>query len=453
MPGHRVTETQLFKLMKKREAKDGFEASEISSQVAQIVAEIWPVLQQVCRSFPQYTLHDPDHSFRVAQNMARLIPESTLADLNSIELSILLYAAYLHDIGMASSQEEFYKWLSLPEYQAFLVSHERWAIAARRIERGPDIEDFYRRDHRMRRREPKSAAPEARTLELRKLQDVMYTDFLRESHAARGAAFAVQHFGSNGKSDHKIRAGEVNYSEQVALVCKSHWENAMSLKSDEYRRDGYVGMFPVNLQYCAVILRLADLIELDPDRTPRVLLDFILLDLEHPRPEEDLVKAARVKSAEEWAKHRAVLGYKVSPGEIRIEAKCSHPAIQRGLREWCDYIDRERRDCRLIVHDNRREIADKYQLQLDSEVRPDYIESDGSYFYSDFKFQLDYERIVDLLMGTELWGDPAVILRELLQNAIDACHHRAALSKQRHWPYFPRIVFRIIAADDDPRFQ
>ena len=54
------------------------------------------ILQQVSRAFPLYTLHDPEHSYRVAQNMARIIPESTLESLNSIELSILIYAAYFH---------------------------------------------------------------------------------------------------------------------------------------------------------------------------------------------------------------------------------------------------------------------------------------------------------------------------------------------------------------------
>src|SRR6266567_4649136 len=86
MPGHRVTETQLFKLLRKRESSDGFEAAQISSRVNGVVEEAWPLLHQISRSFPFYTLHDPEHSFRVAQ-------------LNSIELSILLYAAYLHDIG------------------------------------------------------------------------------------------------------------------------------------------------------------------------------------------------------------------------------------------------------------------------------------------------------------------------------------------------------------------
>src|SRR5687768_6006333 len=111
MPNHRITETELFKLLKRQEVHDGFEAAEVSSRVSAVAGEVWPLLQQVCRSFPLYTLHDPEHSFRVAENMAQMIPKRTLAQLNSLELSILLYAAYLHDSGMASSQEQLYAWL------------------------------------------------------------------------------------------------------------------------------------------------------------------------------------------------------------------------------------------------------------------------------------------------------------------------------------------------------
>ena len=67
MASHRTTETELFKLLKKQEVRDGFEAAEVSSRVSAVAAEVWPLLQQVCRSFPLYTLHDPEHSFRVAE--------------------------------------------------------------------------------------------------------------------------------------------------------------------------------------------------------------------------------------------------------------------------------------------------------------------------------------------------------------------------------------------------
>jgi hypothetical protein len=427
MASHRITETELFKLLKKQEARDGFEAAEISSRVGAVAGEVWPLLQQVSRSFPLYTLHDPEHSFRVAENMAKMIPKQTLNQLNSIEISVLLYAAYLYDIGMAASQDDLYAWLKSNDYEAFIAAHDNWESAIRSYER-----------HRDKPEDEGTPAKTPDDLVLRQLQDVAYTDYLREKHAQRGSDFILARFGAKGQSDNKIQVQEVNYAEYVALVCKSHGDSATLLKGERFRRDAHVGKFPLNLQYCAVILRLADLADLDPERTPKVLLDFIMLDLRATDSEEGVVPQPRAKSAEEWAKHRAVLGYKITPDEIRLEAKC---AIQRGLNEWCDYMDSERRDCRLIVHDNRQEITEKYALDLTKDVRKDFIESDGSYIYADFKFQLDYDRIVGLLMGTELWGDSAVVFRELLQNALDACYHRKALSEKLGLPYTPKVRF------------
>ncbi len=430
MAGHRITETELFKLLKKQEARDGFEAAEVSSRVNAVAVEAWPLLQQVSRSFPLYTLHDPDHSFRVAENMARVIPKRTLAQLSSIEISILLYAAYLHDIGMSATQDELYAWLKSNDYEAFIAARDSWESAIRSHER-----------HRDRSETEDSPSKTSDDLVLRQLHDVAYTDYLRESHAKRGADFILAHFGVKGSSDNKICVQEVNYAEYVALVCKSHGDSATLLKGEDFRRDAHIGRLSLNLQYCAVILRLADLADLDPERTPKVLLDFIMLDLRVTGSEDGVIPHAREQSAKEWAKHRAVLGYKITPDEIRLEAKCAHPAIQRGLNEWCDYMDSERRDCRLVVHDNRQEITERYSLDLTKDVRKEFIESDGSYIYADFKFQLDYDRIVSLLMGTELWGDSAVVFRELLQNALDACYHRKALSTKLGVSYTPAIRF------------
>lgn len=441
---HRVTETQLFKLLQKKEKTDGFEASEVSSVVNKIVSESYPILQQVSRNFPLYTLHDPEHGFRVAENIFRLIPKRTLSNLNSIELSILLYSAYLHDIGMASSQEEFYKWIESDKYQTFMNSNEQWYNELHRIERiqrHKEYEEEYKEKNREKpAKEKKKTKPSQPPLEYRRIQDIAYTEYLRINHAERGAGYVNKQFGSKGKSNSKIQIGEVNYAEYVALVCKSHWENANALRNEDYRRDLHIGQLAINLQYCCLLLRLADLIDLDPERTPKVLQDFIFDDI-HTVNLNSTTKHSVKLSADEWAKHRAVLGYKITPDEIRIEAKCSHPAIQKGLNDWCNYIDAERRSCRLILQDNRKDITDTYHLELVNEVRTDFIKSDGTYIFTDFRFQLDYDRIVNLLMGTELWGDEMVVFRELLQNSIDACYHRKALSDRLKIPYTPEIIF------------
>ena len=41
-----------------------------------------------------------------------------------------------------------------------------------------------------------------------------------------------------------------------------------------------------------------------------------------------------------------------------------------------------------------------------------------------FRFRLDDDRVQELLMGEQLYGDPALAIRELYQNALDACRYR-----------------------------
>ncbi len=434
---HKVIETQLFKLLQKREKEDGFLAGDISAVVNRIISESYPILQQVSRNFPLYTLHDPDHGFRVAENIYNLIPKLTLANLNSIEISILIYSAFFHDIGMASSQDEFYIWLESNEYRKFLETNESWSNELYRI-KGIQRQKEYEESQRGSTQEKKWGDP---SVEYRRIQDIIYTDYLRINHAERGAKYIMEQFGDNGKSDVKIHIGQVNYSEDVALVCKSHCANTEILRTEDYRRDLHIGQLAINLQYCSLLLRLADLIDLDPDRTPKVLSDFIFNDIYKIETLSPSIKKTVRLSADEWAKHRSILGYRVSPNEIRFEAKCSHPAIQKGLIDWCNYINSERINCRFVLQENVKDITEKYKLELINDVRSDFIKSDGSYIYADLKFSLDYERIVNLLMGTELWGDQKVVFRELLQNSIDACNHRADICKKLNIPYSPEIVF------------
>ncbi|MBL7195623.1 MAG: HD domain-containing protein [Desulfobacterales bacterium] len=173
---HKVIETRLFKLLKTREPKDNFEANEVSSVVNRIVSDSFPILQQVSRNFPLYTLHDPDHGYRVAENIYKLLPKNTLSNLNSIEISILIYTAYFHDIGMASSQDEFYKWIESDEYHNFIGTNDKWSREIHRI-------DMMERHREYEEREKsKSSKNKTKTpsTELRRLQDIIYTEYLLE---------------------------------------------------------------------------------------------------------------------------------------------------------------------------------------------------------------------------------------------------------------------------------
>src|SRR5690349_16207761 len=58
------------------------------------------ILNKAATSSKDFTLHDSDHSFRVAERIWEIIPNDTKKILSEYELSLLLLSSYLHDIGM-----------------------------------------------------------------------------------------------------------------------------------------------------------------------------------------------------------------------------------------------------------------------------------------------------------------------------------------------------------------
>src|SRR5208283_1675042 len=86
----------------------------------------------------------------------------------------------------------------------------------------------------------------------------------------------------------------------------------------------------------------------------------------------------------------------------------------------------------------------RYQINLPREVRPLLTEAQDPqssrklYIYQDIHFRLDQDEIQKLLMGTALYGDPGLCIRELIQNSLDALELRWLRQKMpkkaRHEP-------------------
>ncbi|MFD4502181.1 caspase family protein [Streptomyces sp. NPDC058457] len=105
-----------------------------------------------------------------------------------------------------------------------------------------------------------------------------------------------------------------------------------------------------------------------------------------------------------------------------LNAVCTHPAVQVALREHAARVDVLLRDI------NRGDLpalaplrtlppyADGSRVRLDGNT-PDQL-SDG------IRFQLAEDRVQELLMGEELYGNSELAVRELYQNALDALRYR-----------------------------
>jgi len=163
-------------------------------------------------------------------------------------------------------------------------------------------------------------------------------------------------------------------------------------------------------------------------------------------------------SIQEWNKHRAIDAWDISSELIQFSAKCTHPAIEASIHEFCNLIDHELSVCNNIVvslnefnKSKSRNISIKFPLKVNREkigTKRD-IYSQPLYTYKDTKFNLSKKQVVELLMGTKLYGNPEVALRELMQNSIDACLLRQALEKKWGNLYVPEVTIKYYFKDSE----
>jgi hypothetical protein len=339
--------------------------------------------------------------------MAKIVPEDVLPKLSPYELALLLLSAYLHDIGMT------------PE-QARVQRHWRHLVFGSTPEEkeglSPEEADEFQRwldDERDGLVPP--LAPDGRAGE---------DDFRR---AAELITYYARHK-HNDWSGEWIRRNATGalgsyegWVEDLVSLCQSHHEGYADLVKDPFepRPVGQHGEV-VHLRYLACVLRVADILDVDPERTPPVLFhhrdiapksviywykdhDFkVLLDgatlLVHARPRSAVVEKA-VRDTAEW---------------IRLEL------------ETCARLDREKP----FSHSSFRASEPlphrwRFPESLALQVRP----RNDDYVYIDGAFRPNTAKLLELLSGIQLYKEPLAAVRELLQNAFDAVKEQIALER------------------------
>lgn len=348
------------------------------ANVEDLVVHAKALLKLVRDTFPAYTLHDEQHSENVIRLMGRLAAPRRAA-MTPLEAALLILAAYFHDAGMAYSREELALIPAEDEFRVFLDGDDE-AYLATRHEGGtlpaPVVEKYCRSRHADRVR----------------------------VHLERCDRSLLQWDGAS-------------IIEPLVTICRSHNEPAAALHEPRFRTDFF---YQADLRFCAVLLRLADILDLDDTRAPEVIYDYLGL--------------ARGSSAEEamsdreWSKHLAARGFVFPPDPspnytIQFVAEPTSPKVEHDLRVFLGLITDELLQCRSVVDicgDRWRNIA------LPGEVDTSAITSHG-YKYGEFRFELDRAAVLELFTGDNLYRDPHAFVRELLQNALDATRARAHL--------------------------
>ena len=138
---------------------------------------------------------------------------------------------------------------------------------------------------------------------------------------------------------------------------------------------------------------------------------------------------------------------------LRLEARCVHPATHLALREVCEAVQQQLQ----VAHRWSKKAGDSaaliavLPLSVSTDDLGPEIDTEGRPLYETplLQFRLAHNEIRDLLMGARLYGDPALAVRELYQNALDACRYRSLRARFRGQPYQGKI--RITQGVDNGR--
>ncbi len=383
----------------------------------------------ILKHMGEFTLHDGDHLFRVLALMERLLSPDQIKELSVPELMLLILCAFFHDIGMAPDEADVQAWKKYFDTEpTFTNEREK-----------KELELFQRfcaaRPDQINRINSYIQQGNISAAELAK--NYLVSDYIRITHADRAREIIQRDWVD------KIRYRDTDLTVEFATICFSHNEDAMKvLELDKSYLCGPETF--ACLPMVAAILRLADLLDFDAKRTPSVL--FSHLFVRHPI------------SIQEWNKHRAVEAWTINPTLIQFHAKCSHPAIQSSINAFCNIIDQELSACNNILsslNDYNKSLNRNLMIKIPFKVDRSKIETkkmiDGNpeFLYRETQFNLSKNQVIDLLMGTKLYGDPEVALRELLQNSIDACLLREAMELSWGNPYAPEIQIEHYTIDGE----
>ena len=437
--------------------KNGAERESLASRLCVLAEEVVKVVaehqKRVAQVMPEFDLHDEKHLTMVLHNMSCLIGEERVKTLSDVELFLLIASAYLHDCGMAPSEWEL-RLMQLTEGTDEYTDSEEsirndgkapysFSTAKSFIEKSK--ENIYRKyegdvqdwlfseksenelvealsglliDYQTFRNGYAAELKACQTIsDFKELNKGIRIDYIRRQHPLTSARYI-----NNAAPLFYSIIGEVwtdKMAHDLAIICQAHGEDMDFVKEKLFTDARYCPNENANLQFVAMMLRMGDICHYSFDRAPLIIRNAKVFLSDY--------------SYSEWAVKAASVKYEINNNVIRYYAYCDTPERYYKLQGYIDLIDKEINN----FSDIQRLWESKYQLSI-NDVDRKGVNYDEKAFTPVIgkQFTLQQNKIIKLLMGVGLYKNPYASLRELYQNAMDACkcmqHKEQALGRDYH---------------------
>ena len=353
------------------------------------------VLNTITHIFPHYTLHDATHSQMILDNVVSILGEKVVDKWSVGDCWLILMAAYFHDCGMfvssdtkellfqAESGEAFRKFIQ--ECQENPQSPMHKAATAFEIK----SDGLYFQSQKL-------------TAESYEYPKTLIAEYIRQRHADRVGEFVVK--AEKDLGWHKVPRRLLTV---VSEICQCHAKSQDEMLKLPFS-EKFVGSV-CHPRYIAAMLRLGDVLDIDSNRIPQIVLDTM----------------SYVPKDSKWhlSMNLSVTHIRIDEKIVEVSAETKDRKTAELAMKWFGMVESE---IQYQLNQRYNIMPEQYgytlpQVGAMNVQLEGYDELDGNKFP---QFEVDTDRAMHLLEGSNLYNHPAQCMREVFQNAVDATYLR-----------------------------
>jgi molecular chaperone HtpG len=406
---------------------------ELEAEVLSAVSQASKWLQEQPEFFPEYTDHSLTHFEGVLATADGLIPDHCFEDQHTRhaaftpgDAAALVLSVLLHDLGMHITQDGF-KWLVDASVNAgesvpivHYIDHQLW----------PDLWNEYLAEvGRWDSRKRLEVLGDTRPLILPDNElgstlghRMLIGEFVRRYHPRLAHEVAVEGLpGVNGRL--RLFPAKQATLDLVGLIARSH---GLPIRDCiDYLRSGrfHLRTFrDIHAPYVMAILRISDYLQIQGERAPNSRLE--IRSLRSPI------------SQREWAVHKSIRNISIEeddPEAIYVDAEPPNASIFLRIKQLLADMQQELDTSWAVLgetygrHERLKELQIAFRRvrsNLDDVTR---FGKTVSYIPVQASFEPAGVKLLQLLVEPLYQQDISMGIRELIQNAADACRERADL--------------------------
>ncbi|WP_318514669.1 HD domain-containing protein [Photobacterium leiognathi] len=351
-------------------------------------------LNSVSQIFPHYSLHDSSHSNQIVTNIERILGEDNIKLLSATDLWLILESAFYHDIGMVIPMETIRDDWENIDFKNHLEiisnnpSHELHTIASEF--RGSNLTEIFQT----------SQWP----LDVFENIRLLLADFYRSKHADRSGKIVKNPWQEIHLSSPRNELLPARLFKILSTISSHHgysFEEVLRLPKKEVG----IGNDDAHPRYVACLLRLGDLLDLDDNRFCPVMLKT--------------AGALPASTHSHIEKHMSIEHFRMDQNRIEVHALCQSYEGYSATMGWFKYLEQEINNQMMHWDD----IVPSKEMGLLPTIGSLDVQLNGFELLGQNQtpnFQIDKDKMLDLLQGSGVYDKPSQCIREVLQNAVDA---------------------------------